>query len=634
LKELIAATPAPEYWLKGALAGEALYEGAPKAAGGLADEFLNVQFRVRHMPSANMSRVSVIVDNTWKTKRGNVKYAVKVLSGSKVLYQNDTVTHFYSARWKKDFFLGVDGFTEPFVGHDLPYLISTGLIPRYATNIKVSSTSLTTEWNRWNKSNKEIMGNGPITPYFPQTGGREDIGILPGWAARYLLSMDPRAKTITIGAGDLSGSFSIHLRDSKDDRIVSIEKYPTATLLDAVMSNSKPADRIPDPLGATKTPYTVDCAHQASFAFLPYLVTGDLYYLEEVYHWANFDVLEKNFDYRKSALGLVASDQVRGQAWALRTIADAAAIAPDTHPEKAYFHKIVNNNIAYFDTAVVAYSPLGNWGRLSNLGTDGGRPDDYMDPAVRYYTSPWMTDFLSLTFDHIVDLGYTNAKPTRDHLLKSAIGRSASGPDFNPYDAPSYHLALNDVSGRSYNTWGEVWKMSFAKRTTGPATKLNDDDCSHGYPYILRAALTAAMRENLPKAKEAYAFVDGALSKACFADVQSWALVPNATDKAPVGLTRSNNGQEAPKTEYLKKKLLNPHVTAARRNGALVLTVPEADSDARIAWTILDATGAVIQNGAGAELALPAASGRDGIRIYRMRTADGEATGMVPGLLE
>lgn len=38
---------------------------------------------------------------------------------------------------------------------------------------------------------------------------------------------------------------------------------------------------------------------------------------------------------------------------------------------------------------------LGWWGAQSNHGSDGGRPDDNMAPDVRYYTSPWQSDFLS-----------------------------------------------------------------------------------------------------------------------------------------------------------------------------------------------------------------------------------------------
>ena len=38
------------------------------------------------------------------------------------------------------------------------------------------------------------------------------------------------------------------------------------------------------------TPWTLDRAHQPSLAYIPYLMTGDLYYLEEMHFWASYDL--------------------------------------------------------------------------------------------------------------------------------------------------------------------------------------------------------------------------------------------------------------------------------------------------------------------------------------------------------
>jgi hypothetical protein len=45
----------------------------------------------------------------------------------------------------------------------------------------------------------------------------------------------------------------------------------------------------------------------------------------------------------------VKSDQVRGQAWTLRTLAEAAYITPDNDPQKANFTAMVNNNIDWYE---------------------------------------------------------------------------------------------------------------------------------------------------------------------------------------------------------------------------------------------------------------------------------------------
>ena len=103
----------------------------------------------------------------------------------------------------------------------------------------------------------------------------------------------------------------------------------TSIGLDKAMDNYNPTTRnlklsdlcSTDGLQPSRTAH--DTAHQPSFAFVPYLVTGDHYYLEELQFWTLFNLFASNSGYRELWPRVwVKSDQVRGQAWSLRTLGE------------------------------------------------------------------------------------------------------------------------------------------------------------------------------------------------------------------------------------------------------------------------------------------------------------------------
>ena len=108
-----------------------------------------------------------------------------------------------------------------------------------------------------------------------------------------------------------------------------------------------------------------DTAHQPSLAFLPYLVTGDPYYLDELYFWISFNFLALPPGMRANAQGLFKDDQVRAIAWSMRTLAQAAWIAPDADAEeKAYLDAKLANNLNWFAANAVNANPFGFFGEL------------------------------------------------------------------------------------------------------------------------------------------------------------------------------------------------------------------------------------------------------------------------------
>ncbi|MBN1772263.1 MAG: hypothetical protein JXB32_13425 [Deltaproteobacteria bacterium] len=532
LRERLAAGDATS-WISGPLAVEYHLDGPPADAGGAGHPQLGVSFRVRWYPSRpGTARIEVAVDNVRAEARGDVVYDLTLTRGATAAtaYERSGVVHFHNARWRKVVWWG-EPYPELNYEYDIDYLIGTGLLPKWDTSLVVDEDAIASQHATWLAAPREILENGPIEAYFPTTGGRDDIGPYPAWAVRYLLSMDPRAREVTLGCGDLAGSFSIHLLERATGRVVSIDDRPECSPW-GDQRYADPADVLPAPVGEETSPYSTDNAHQPSLAYVPYLVTGDRWYLEELYFWASYVMLSQSYSTewgRNRDAGLVRGDQVRGQAWALRQLGDAAALALDDSWELDYFTAKLENNLDWYAAEMLGPPPsnaLGWWGAQSNRGEDGGRPDESMAADVRYYTSPWMSDFLVWSFDHLAELGYADAAVSRDWLAAYLVGRFRHGPEFNPYDGAPYHLAVLAEDGSEYADWTTVWQKSFAGRTDPAPTAFADASCAMCYPMIARGALAAAERAELPGAATARAFLSDNLVLESLADNPQWALVP------------------------------------------------------------------------------------------------------------
>ncbi len=520
---LLGATTATR-WLDGELVSEVRALG-PLSEGGSDHPALAVQLDARFFGPDNV-RVSVSVENAFHDTPGNRNYDVKITSGGKTVYEKAGVDHFHHARWRN---LHAFGTAQPdvFVRHDLGYLIETGALPKYDLARTPSPKAISSVTSTWDSADKDILDNGLVTKYFPTTGGRDDIGPLPKWAAVGLMTGDPGVMAATMGVGDLAASFSVHYRDRDTGRAMSIDDHPTISLIAAAAKYSDPADKLPDCTNCD-SPYTVDDAHQPSLVYVPYLLSGDSFYLDELYFWTSWNFIKQNHQYRKNDQGLLESLQVRAQAWSIRTLLHAAWLAPEGDKEQAYLADKVKNNITWYKDNAIDSNPFGWWGEQSNWNTDGGRPDDNMDADVRYYTSPWQSDFLVWTWDSAVRMGYADAQGIHDWFVEYTIGRYTNGPDYNPYDGSPYHIATSSVSGKPYSSWAEFWQMSFANRSGPAPTTLEDKNCSLCYSAIARVALSSAARAKLAKGQEAFDFVDKELRQADekYDDDPTWSIVP------------------------------------------------------------------------------------------------------------
>jgi hypothetical protein len=499
-KLLSAPDVPPATWLRGHAATEWLVAAAPVDADGTPDEDLHVRFAVRAYAGSKHVRVSVTLENCWDTWAGTIRYDAAIRVGGREVFSQKGVDHRPLSRWRKVFWWPGGPEEPPLdVAHDFAYLASTGAIPNYDSAVQLAPLSPEQERILADQPERfRIMERGSLTAYMPTTGGRPEIAPYPCWTVRYLLTQDGRARHLVLANGELAGSWPIHVRARATGRIMTIDERPEFWL-DGRGSDRpqwKPPRAEPDP-GQTRL--TPDLAHQGSLAFVPYLVTGDHYFLEEACFWANYCLLATWPEPRRKAEGIL-SGQIRGDAWALRNVADAAWIASEGDPEAAYFDEKIRNNVA--DRIRRMYGPpeynkLGFWGlrTVTDARIHGAANPDWMVIA------PWEHDYLMWSLHHLVELGWGEAARPRDFLLRWRVGTLASEPDFDCRLAAPYRFVVGertrDGSVLFYADWTTLSREN--SRLTNP----DETNAGNDYLYSARAAVVCGLDGGFPNAEQA-----------------------------------------------------------------------------------------------------------------------------------
>jgi hypothetical protein len=527
-------------WLNGPVATEWQVSAPLRTADGVQHPHLMAQFSIRWYPGANEARVDVTVENDWAYEAApqNFTYDASVVMDGKPVYTKAGLSHYHHARWRKLFWFNG---AEPQVNVKLntSYLLDSKALPNFDRTLTMTETNLAALQTKWTGAVTEPMNIGMAIPYMPQTGGREDIGMLPAWAATWLLSMDKRAAQATMGTATLAGSWSSHYRDKNTGRPISLLDYPYMTISGHAGDTVNPATRKAEafPTCATTTacttPYTHDSAHQPALAYLPYLVTGDYYYLEELQFWAMWNMFETNPGYRDNIKGLLKPEQVRAQAWSLRTLAEAAYITPDSDRLKSHFNQILTNNLDWYNATYVndpAANKLGiivnGYALVYNNGTG---------------MAPWQDDFFTAAVGHVAELGFEKAVPLLQWKAKFPVDRMTA-PGACWIDGSIYTLNVRASSTSPYyTTMAEAYNAShtadfvnLACNSIAMATSLRlkvgemtgYSDATSGYPSNMQPALAVAADAMGAAGKTAWAVFMSRTVKPDYRTAPQWAIVP------------------------------------------------------------------------------------------------------------
>ncbi len=508
--------------------------------------------------------------------------------------------------WTKVFWL--NGAPEPRVDIDynLAYLAATRFIPNFDTRIKIPETAIAAYDRLWTGKPHDIYDGawdgGVWQSAMATAGGRMEIGPYPAWNVAWLYTGDWRLRQMSLGMADLAGAFPANLREAAAGKRLS--RYDAAGSSTGLGHVIAPTDRLgisaftqallfgsgasgPTVVGPINQhqPWSYNTAHEPAPFYIPYLMTGDPWYLNEMYMWAGYDVVTPaGGTGNSSTRGPTGAEgaiygETRAFGWELRSRADTAFIAPDTDPEKAYFTYMTNDALARWEgnagIAGAAYQtapPVPNstlnmwqWGQVTGNHQSGhpipgnpvagkvgplhmwpagdgstrneGTPAGLFTADVKYSMQPWMQNYFTFGVARARELGFA-AGPlfSFNAVFNMGVTLDSGLPIMNGIiDMP----AVSRATGDWYKDWPAVAAAIQPEYATGKGSTVyagglpkyfRDQGYSESYAAAARAIAALAYGE--PRGHQNWAWLlehdPGITGAGALTPDPRWALVPRA----------------------------------------------------------------------------------------------------------
>lgn len=496
---------ATEFHLASPLVNEATGEKHP---------FLTARLDARFYEQGNRSRTDVVLENNWTFKQNprNIRYELLVTQNGKQLHHQPSFEHFHHARWHKPVWSNESKYV---LRHHIQDFFDSKAVHNYDRSLKISETTLSQEKINLDEVRKSQESLGPMAslfnrPDFLSTGGRSDNGPLARWTVLYLLTQDQRAYESMMANINATSGVPIHFRDEATQQPINPIEH--ATYSTHYNSRNEP------PISPDPTIWSPDQAHQASLAYVPYLLTGDRFYLDEMMFWASWNVLNQTVNNRQGALSLLEKDQIRAQAWALRSIGEASRSLPDNHVMKPVYQTMLQNNLdRYYDTYITKgqASPLGAITHLTGVDV-----------------SPWQMDYFMTTMSLLAQNNDPRAQEILNWWGRFAVGRFlADEQGFCAARASGYYWPIVK-DGNFLTTFKQIFDLAYPADIGKDCSTLKIiegyPDYHTGYVAYARGALAAAANAGVPDALKAYNKWKSMtpLLDASFATSPNWAIAP------------------------------------------------------------------------------------------------------------
>jgi hypothetical protein len=489
----LPGSPGADVWLDGPEVREWRSVVAP-VAGAVTHPFLRVIFDARVYRDGK-ARVSVTVENVLnQTGATTTAYDVHVRANGQALFTRANVEHYYLTRWRKAYELQAPSAT---VTPDLaPFNLSKAIPPISAVVALDPRVDTIGE-------NFEILQSGAVDPIMGAHGGRAELGPLPDWTARFLATKNAAQGGFVLVNGDLAGSWPIHVREPDNaalsglgrEHLLSIDEEPDAWLFaggSGIKGTPMPMPEYGSGVaGSGQSPLGPSNAHVPDLAYVPYLLTGDRYYAEEMAFWANHGMLATS---GHGAAGLLVGNEVRGFGWALRNLAEAAAYYPDASPVKAYLAEKVVNNLAWLDNYAKALKTPGNPLWIVYAWTKYDRPEG---PE---YFAHWENNYLAYGIDRAVKLGFAPDNAYRNAANDLQLRFFTSEPEYPRSEGAPYAIPYGAVRDGSVTFFS---RMAEFRR----GAESNHRDFAGYYGPEARLAIMEARDRGVAGAQAAYDYL-------------------------------------------------------------------------------------------------------------------------------
>ncbi len=563
-------------WISGPEVTEWIVGGPLKTSSGTAHSHLATYFHVRAYADGRV-RVDVSLENGWLQVGGpgTLNPTVTIKVGGNTVWGPAPQVMYHHTRWHQVYWWKSSGTADPAVTvrHDVEYLQGTGAVPNYADGLAPTDATL----NALNQTNIP-MDNGQHTDDQGSAGYQPAIGILPLWDALYAVSGDYRAAASVLANASGGGAYSMHYRDETTGRPLAFSRYPALS----EQNNSLPATSGGNPLRH-------EFNHEPSIGFMAYLISGDYYYLEEMQFWTTWNYLWTSPDYGRQGSKGIFGSEVRGQAWALRTLGQAAYITPDNDPLKNEFENSLAANLSYIESVYSANPSANNLGAIQSY--DG-------------YTQfkPWMDDFYTMSMGYLVDLGYSQAILTRDWKAKNPLGRMGT-TDYCYIKAGAYVLTVGTSNSNWFPDFATLYQQNFGANTSCPEGALMDGYPTEptGYVANLRPALATAVDAGLPGAVTAWNRMINSQAQPDFSQNPIWAINPRTLSGTTGGSSSSTGssggGTSTGSTGSTGGSTTPPATPAPVVSLSASLTSVQSGGSTTLSWSASNATACTASGG-------------------------------------
>jgi hypothetical protein len=376
------------------------------------------------------------------------------------------------------------------------------------------------------------MGFAGLQAYMPSTGERPEIGLVTEPQARYIAAGDGAALAMVRDQAEASGTAPWHMRDEYTGAPVDFRNHPDLTWY----PNATQGTIITTP----PTPIALDSAHMPALSYVPYLLTGDPYHLEELQFQANWNWGSLPSQFRPGI------PQVSALAWSLRTLAQCARITPATVPSwlmpQSYWYAQLSAQRVFIENRYVNSSDPVSAIFRSTITLASTR-DDGPGAAAGTWASPWQDDFAAAVLGWVVSMGFNDWRTTFDWQIGSAIARTGTTSGWVRAASTPYYMILRASAAAPVATsWAEAWALTrdIANiAVTDPDTWVEANMTSLA---DTRGALVYAVALGTPGAADNLAWATGQLLKRNWPVDAKWRLgafdpPPAVTPQLPQGTT-------------------------------------------------------------------------------------------------
>ncbi|MEM9013922.1 MAG: hypothetical protein AAGB02_02335 [Pseudomonadota bacterium] len=426
-------------------------------------------------------RVSLIFSNekTFASGRRELLYDIEIGDADNPAFTAQRIPHHRSSNWRRVFWLG----SQPrlHVKHELNGLIRSRAILPFDGSLGVSAAQIAIDAQRLDGA--APMSPALLNPYFPTTGARPDIGPVPQWASRYLVTQTERSKRTMLANADAGGAVPWHFLDDETGAPISIEAHLQFWADERGDRKGHAIQPHLDLFESSDAGWAPDHAHKPALFSVPYLVTGDRYYADELAMQAAYSLFGRWPALRGGGLKAIDVEQVRASAWSLRDLSDAAWLLPESHPSKAYLSRALTENLLITRKKYVT----------DRFMADSGLLEGYLDedePRDPERISPWQNDYLATALWAASRRGNADAAKLIKWTAPFQTGRVLGDLPI-AYAAP-YMLPIRDASGGApAANWRAVAdRLDSARRKYGDAM-LGFPEQADGYWGLYSGALTA-----------------------------------------------------------------------------------------------------------------------------------------------